>query len=128
MPLSSGQDFIVHNVPALMSRQVTRPADDDPNKWIKDESWYESVRETLFHLFSFFQNQALLHRKIVARPSDVDAVILRLSDFTDEGQAFVMSQVPHKWLTSFDRPGSKKQRSDISYLERELEKRRSATN
>lgn len=126
MSVSGEQDFVVHNMPAMMSRQVKRQADTDPNKWIVDESWHESVRETYFHLFLFLQDYGLVRRKIVSRPSDVDAVILRLSDFTDEGRAFVMAQVPHKWLASFDRPGSRKLRSDVSYLERELKKQRSA--
>jgi hypothetical protein len=124
MPVGADQKFVVFNMPTMMGRKVTRPSEIDATKWIKDESWYASVREKMYYLFTFFQDYGLLHRKVVYAPSDVDTVILRLSDFTDEGQAFVLSQAPDRWLGSFDRPASKKKRSDTSYLVRELYRQR----
>lgn len=120
------KDFNVHNMPAMLARTVTRPDERDPSKWVRDEAWYESVREMYFHLFMFFQDHSLLTKRVVESRKDVDLVVLRFSDFTVEGKAFVMSKAPHKWLGSFDRPGSKKKLSDVSSLEKHLSKLRAS--
>jgi hypothetical protein len=126
MSVSSTKDFVVYDMPKMLGRKVTRPSEIEPTKWVTDESWYESVRDKSYHLFMFFQNNGLLLRPVVSNPRDVDRVVLRLDDFTDEGKGFIMSQAPDKWLASFDRPGSRKQNSDVRYLEQKLKQLRSA--
>ena len=103
-----------------MGREVTRPDERNPSKWIRDEIWYESVRRQFFALFQFYQDHRLLKVPVVRELGDTDRVLLRFSDFTREGQAFVMSQAPDRWLASFDRPGSKKAFDDVRYLEKQL--------
>jgi hypothetical protein len=117
-------DYIVYNMPAMLGRAVTCPDPSDPNKWIRDESWYNSVRRTFFALFKFFQAHGLLKSAVVSDIATTDQVILRLSDFTSEGQAFLKTGADDRWLASFDRPGSKKQRDNVSYLEKQLQKMR----
>jgi hypothetical protein len=117
-------DYVIYNMPAMLGRSVTCPDPNDPNKWIRDEGWYDSVRMTFFALFRFFQDQKLLRSAVVEELSDTDAVVLRLSDLTPEGRTFVQSGADDRWLASFDRPGSKKQRDDVSYLEKQLQKMR----
>ena len=117
-------DYVIYNMPTMLGRSVTCPDPNDQNKWIRDERWYDSVRLQYFALFKFFQDQELLRAPFVAKLSDTDSVVLRFSDLTPEGQAFVKSGADDRWLASFDRPGSKKQRDDVSYLEKQLQKMR----
>src|ERR1041385_6908228 len=110
------KDFSVYDMPSMLSRRVTKPDVNDPNKWVRDESWYDSVLRKSFVLFKFFQDNGLLKRIVVDQLSDTEKVVLRFSDFTPDGQALIMSQAPDKWDASFDRPGSKKNYEDVSYL------------
>ncbi|HEY2033151.1 MAG TPA: hypothetical protein VGH02_05650 [Rhizomicrobium sp.] len=111
-------------MPALLGVEATRPDPNAPEMRIKDESWYAAAREMSYYLFRFFQDNELLRRRVVESLTDVDKVILMFSDFTPEGQDFIMSQAAERWKASFDRPGSKKAIWDVSYLERELQKSR----
>lgn len=118
------KDFAVHDMPSMMNTKVTRPDERDPDQWVRDEVWYQSIRQMFFALFKFYQNHGLLKAPAVEELGDTDKVVLRFSDFTPEGQAFVMSQAPDRWLASFDRPGSKKSPDDVRYLEKQLDKLR----
>jgi hypothetical protein len=120
----SVRDFDVYDLPAMLKVEATTIDPDDPARRIRDESWYQHVREKSYYLFKFFQGHGLLRHRVVEEFADVDGVILKFSDFTPEGQRFVMSQAPDRWQGSFDRPGSKKLPSNVSYLERQLKKMR----
>jgi hypothetical protein len=118
--MTNPTDFIVYDMPVMLSRRVTRLDPVDPSKSVRDESWYESVRQKMSTLFSFFEKKGLLRDS--GSLAAVQDVVLRFSDFSDRGQRFIMSQAPDKWLASFDRPGSKKKPTDVSYLEKQLAK------
>lgn len=121
----SAQDFNVYNMPEMLGRVVQKQDSNHPEKLIRDESWYRVTRETFFYLFKFLQDKELARRKLVTAMEDVDSVVLRFSDLTVEGQAFVKSRADERWFSSLDRSGSKKKPFDVSYLEKQLEKLRS---
>lgn len=113
-------DFIVYNMPQMLKRQVMKWDSSDPPNRERDDNWYMSVREKMSKLFEFFETHSLL--LLPERLPQVDQVVLRFSDFSTLGQKFLKSGVPDKWLGSFDRPGSKKKPSDVTYLEKQLAK------
>jgi hypothetical protein len=115
---SNSNDFIVYDMPSMLNRRVTRQDTDDPNKWISDEAWYESVRKKMSTLFAFYKEHGLLRDPSALR--ETDHVILRISDFSEVGRKFLMTTAADKWLASFDKPGSTKDLNDITYLERQL--------
>ena len=116
------KDFNVYNMPGILAREVQRQDPADASKWIRDEQWYSSTRETFYNLFRFFQERQLVVRQLVESPDDVDKVVLKFSELTPRGQAFVKSRADERWLMSFDRPGSKKVPSDWTYLDKQLQK------
>jgi hypothetical protein len=124
----AADDYNMYNMPALLSTSVTCPDPKDPNKWIRDESWYVSIRQMYFALFKFFQDHGLSNALAVRELADTDKVVLKFSDFTPEGQAFVKSGADDRWLASFDRPGSKKSWDDVRYLEKQLAKLREGSS
>ena len=113
-------DFKLYNVPAAMQRSVLKQDPADTTRWVRDEDWYAETRETYWELFAFMQDQNLLHRVVVTSPLDVDDVVMHWSDLTETGQAFVRTNAIDRWLRSFDRPGSKKKRSDVTMLSKAL--------
>src|SRR5689334_9103337 len=97
---------------------------NDPSRKTQDRCWHNRYKETSYYLFKFFQDNGLLRRRVVKNSADVESVILKFSDFTPEGQKYLMSQAPDRWKGSFDRPGSKKLPSNVTYLEKQLKKMR----
>lgn len=116
------KDFNVFNVPLMLSRVVEKR--DENGTWVRDESWYENIRKIYFSLFEFLQGEGLLHRSLVASLPDVDSVVVKLSDLTDLGKKFIKAGIASKWMTSFDRPNSKKNFSNTDYLRKNLLKLR----
>lgn len=115
---SESKDFIVYDMPGMLNRRVTKQDPDDPAKWISDETWYESVRQRMSTLFAFYRERGLLRDPSALQ--DTDHVVLRISDFSEIGRKFLMTTASEKWLASFDKPGSKKDVTDITYLDRQL--------
>ena len=111
-------DFIVYDMPGMLGGRVVKRDPSDPSKWVRDESWYESVRQQMSTLFAFHVRNGLLRNP--APLPDVEKVVLRMSDFSELGQRFVRTCAADKWLASFDRPGSKKDRTNTAYLEKQL--------
>ena len=114
---TAADDFVVYNVPALMSRKVTK-LDPATGAWIPDDTWYKSTRTMMEALVRFFERNGLL-----VSPGPLPAienVALRLSGFTERGQRFVKSGAVEKWMAAFDRSGSRKARDDVAYLEKKL--------
>jgi hypothetical protein len=117
-------DFKAYNIPAMLKVEVVTIDPNNPSRETRDESWYQHLRETSYYLFKFFQDNGLLHRRVMENFADVDNVILKFSDFTPEGQRFYKLRAPDRWESSFNRPGSKKLLSNVSYLEKQLKKMR----
>lgn len=117
-------DYKLYDMPSLLGRTVKKVNPEDESNWIRDDGWYEAVRAKYFALFRFLQDKDLIGRKLVSIEADVDGVVVKASDLTDEGRLFIASGADERWLKSFDRPGSKKKSFDTSYLERELAKQR----
>jgi hypothetical protein len=120
----NAKDFTVYDVPAMMKVEVVRVDPNNPSHKTQDSGWHHRYRERSFHLFKFFQDNGLLRRRVVENFADVENVILKFSDFTTEGQKYLRSQAPDRWKGSFDRPGSKKLPSNVTYLEKQLKKMR----
>ena len=115
-------DFKRFNMPALLSRQVKKVDPVDPTKWVRDKDWYQEIREKYFYLFRFLEENELSKRPLPRRVEDVDEVVVFDSDLTDVGRALLKSGAVERWLKSFDKPGSKKQWANVSYLIEALRK------
>lgn len=118
--MNEKNNFIVYHMPGMLGTVVTMPDPIDSAKRIRDEAWYEDTRQKMSVLFNFFKEKDLLRKDFVL-PA-IDEVVLRIDDFSELGRKFVMSQAPDNWLASFDRPGSKKAITDVTYLAKKLEK------
>jgi hypothetical protein len=116
--MNPANDFVVYNMPGILSRRATKLDPLNPSKWIPDEDWEGSVRIEFSALFDFYVRQGLLTRP--APLPEVAKVVLRMSDFSDLGQRFIKTEAPDKWLAASDRPGSKKDPTDVAYLEERL--------
>ncbi|HEY3654735.1 MAG TPA: hypothetical protein VGL34_07075 [Steroidobacteraceae bacterium] len=116
--MSESKDFVVYNMPGMLSRRVTRQDPIDPKNRVPDESWYNSVCEKMAVLFAFYTKHSLIGDPRLLR--DVDKVVVKFSDFSSLGQKFIMSGASDRWLAAFDRPGSQKELSDVRYLEKQL--------
>lgn len=115
---SDSKDFIVYDMPSMLNRRVTKQDPNDAAKWITDVTWYESVRQKMSTLFAFYRQRGLLRDPSALQ--ETDNVVLRFSDFSEIGRKFLMTTASDKWLASFDKPGSKKDLRDVTYLERQL--------
>jgi hypothetical protein len=117
-------DYSVINMPSMMSRNVLVQDPNNPDNWVRDEAWYEATRATYAALLDFFKSNNLL--KVDVETPRIDDVVLKLSDLNEEGQQLVKSGADDRWLASFDRPGSTKSPSDVSALEKALQRLRAA--
>jgi hypothetical protein len=120
--VTKAKDFIAFNVPGMLSRKVTIYDNADPTIGRRDDGWYERVATRYRAVSEFFATNELLRNP--EKLPTADQMVLRLSDFTALGQEFVMSGAADRWLASFDRPGSKKKLTDVTYLEKQLLKLR----
>lgn len=118
--MTENKNFVVYHMPGMLDRVVTKPDPNNPAGRIRDDEWYESTRQKMYALFEFFKRNDLIAGNVVLTP--LEEVVLRINDFSGLGQKFIMSQAPDKWLASFDRPGSKKDNADVTYLEKQLAK------
>ena len=113
-------DYTVLDMPTHLGRTVLVQDSNDETKWVRDDKWYEETRVVFRSLYDFFILNNLLVR---ANPTlTIDELVLRFSDFTPVGQQLLKSGAVDNWLESFDRPGSKKARTDVRYLEKALRK------
>ena len=102
-------DFVYLNVPALLSR-YENPSPD----------WEDKVRSLARTQISFFYENQLVSSGSKALSVPIDLAILKFSDFTAEGAAFVRSQAVERWLTACDRKGTVDAYKDGSGLIRRL--------
>lgn len=115
-------DYILYNMPAMLSRSVKRQDPSDPDRWVRDNDWYREIQQMYFSLFSFLQSHDLVSRQLVGNYDDAATVIVRASELTDLGRTFIKSGIADRWLKAFDRPSSRRDFTDISYLKKALEK------
>jgi hypothetical protein len=112
----SHSDFTYLNIPALLGRKAWLAVGAEKEGLTEDLTWRERFAARLFNLVLFFRNNGLLKIDV---PQDISNFVLRFSDFTEEGQRFIKSGAPDKWLASFDRDPTKSS-EDVSYLTRRL--------
>ena len=116
-------DFSIVDMPSLMKVTVRKESPDDPDKFVEDDgSWHRDVRITYSSLLKFFEDNKLLINPVTT--TNIDEVVINLSDLSEIGQKLVWAQSIDRWLASFDRPGSKKAPDDVRYLEKALKKLR----
>lgn len=111
-------DYKLIDVPSMLSRDVRKRDPTNPSRWVKDETWYENIRQIYTTLVRFFLDHELL--KNAVNTSSIDSVVIMFSDLNDAGKLLVKSGADERWLNSFDRVGSKKEFSDVRYLEKAL--------
>ena len=114
------QDYKVIDMPSMMARVVTTRSSFNNDEWAADINWYRQIKEIYRNLLQFLKENDLLRINLSDNP--IEDVVIRFSDLTKEGQAFVRSGADEKWLASFDRHGSKKPPTDVSSLRRALSK------
>lgn len=107
-------DFVYLDVPGLQQR------------FGHDPGWRRTISQCTTTQVEFFKSHELLRKDAAAWSVTVENAIIRFSDFTPEGQGFIMSQAVEKWLASCDRKKDPAAYSDPSGLERRLKKFREA--
>jgi hypothetical protein len=109
--VSNDQDFIYLNVPGLLHRYGSQSSD-----------WRSVIlAHTKTQLTAFVRNGLIKDSAQALRVPHEDAVV-RFSDFTPEGQAFLKTGAVDKWLAACDRKKVLAAYEDIAALEKRLEK------
>ena len=85
-------DFIALNVPGLLSR-YENPTD----------TWQATVLAFTKTQLDLFKAYGLIKDSAQALSAPLDKVVIRFSDYTEKGQAFVKTGAVDKWLASCDR-------------------------
>lgn len=106
------------DLPGLLSRVVKRQDPTDKTRWIRDESWYASVKAKYNSLFKFLSDNSLLNKHFDL--SEIDRLVITEGDLTPLGVKLFSSGAVDRWFSSFDRPSSKKLSTNVRYLERQL--------
>ena len=105
----SDLDYISLNVPGLLARYVN-PSPD----------WRAKVMAFSKTQLDLFRKHKLIREDAEALHTPVEQVVVRFSDYTPEGQAFVRSGAVDKWLAACDRKGSLQAYEDSAPLERRI--------
>jgi hypothetical protein len=123
MPMTnSNTDYTVIDMRTHLSRSALVQDPYDSSRWIKDDEWYERQKTIYSALYRFFREHGLL--KDVLQETAIEDLIVKYSDFTDEGKRFLKSGGMDNWLASFDRRSSDTPVEDTSLLARHLRKLR----
>lgn len=115
--MSMNLDYKAMDMPTHLSRSVLRQDPNDYTKWVKDEEWYKRTKIVHKTLLNFYIEHGLLERYVEC---PLENVVLMFSDFTNDGRKLLKSGAVDRWLSSFDRPGSRKNLDDTSILDRSL--------
>lgn len=107
------------DMPTMLSREVKVQRPDDPNEWVRDDSWYEQIRSIYSSFVRFLHDNSLIKNPNVYYS---DELVLFISDLNEDGRALIQSGADERWLDAFDRPGGGPPPSDTSILERALQK------
>jgi hypothetical protein len=113
-------DYKVIDMPSTMSTEVKMLSSGSDKLWVRDDGWYDQVRDIYSNLIKFLAEKNLVTSNIDL--SLVDEAVIMFSDLTEVGQALVLSGATDNWLGSFDRPGTNKSPSNIDSLVRALKK------
>ena len=109
-------DFIFLNVPGLLSRYG-----------VSDDGYPDGGRRALIFTYTntqieFFRNEGLLLPNSEVMTVPIEEAVVKYSDFTDEGQKFIMTSATDKWLSSCDKKGDLASYQDPSGLIKRLNK------
>lgn len=113
------KDFVYLNIPSSLDRKVWIKLPGEDGGPLLDTTWNERNARQLRSLVEFFRDNGLLKAGVIKDGADIMSLVLRFSDFTEEGQRFIMIDAPGKWRASFDRNPDKSD-SDVTYLIRKL--------
>lgn len=105
----SDLDYISLNVPGLLARYVN-PSPD----------WRAKVVALSKTQLDLFRKHNLIRHDADALRAGVEQAVVRFSDYTPEGQAFVRTGAVDKWLAACDRKGSLQAYEDPMPLERRI--------
>jgi hypothetical protein len=105
----SDLDYISLNVPRLLSHFVNPTPD-----------WHAKVVALATTQLRLFHKHSLIRHDAEALRLPIEKAVVRFSDYTPEGQAFVRSGAVEKWLTACDRKGSVEAYEDPALLERRI--------
>lgn len=103
--MSAAIDFAIVDLPAMLAREV-RDFNADGTERPYDGSWHRAVAQVEFTLAEFLSAKGLVDPGVVIERRD--DLVIRFSQLTKLGQAFVMSQATERWRGSLDRrkPGA----------------------
>ena len=104
-------DFIYLNVPGLL-RRYTNPS---PN-------WHDIVCAHSNTQLRIFQQNSLINPNADALKVPINEAVVRFSDLTAVGQAFVKSGAIERWLSACDRKQSVDAYRDGASLQRRFDK------
>lgn len=112
------RDFLYLNVPALLKAEAWIV---QPDGEVEDEEWKRTNERRLYAEALFYHENNLLREE--RNIDDWRGWTLSFSDFTAEGQRFLLADYPDKWHAAWDRNPTKVP-SDVRYLQRKLKKMR----
>jgi len=112
--MSDIQDFIYLDVPGLLRRYGSESPD-----------WRAVLLAFTTTELTVFIENGLLEQGAQALRVPIEEVEVRFSDFTAEGQAFIMTGAVEKWLAACDRKKTLAAYQDKASLEKRLTKFRS---
>ena len=104
------KDFVFLNVEKFIHRPNASP------------QWQEIARSLTRTQIDFFQDYGLLRPDAPALHSPLEGVIIKFSDFTPEGQQFIMTAATDKWLQACDKKKTLEAYKDPSGLVKRLKK------
>jgi hypothetical protein len=104
-------DFVYLNVPGLLAR-YSNPSTD----------WHRKVKALARTQLAFFVANGLVYPTLAALSGPIESAVVKFSDFTPEGQAFIKSQAVERWLAACDRKGTIDAYQDSSGLASRLSK------
>lgn len=107
----SNVDYISLNVPGLLTH-FSNPSPD----------WRAKVLALATTQLEIFKKHRLIRDDAEALGMSIEQVVVRFSDYTPAGQAFVSSGAVDKWLAACDRKGSVEAYKDHRLLERRVRK------
>jgi len=86
-------------------------------------NWEQHVFDWTSTVITFLQDNHLLLQQAKAWTDDVADVEIRMSDLTDLGKEFIMSNQIEKWLQSYDKQRNKYESQIVNIDKAKLQKR-----
>lgn len=114
------EDFVYLDIPVSLTRKFSILTDDG---FVADTESPLRLRRLYEALTRFLYGNGLLRK-----PSDIESWetwVLMLSDFSEEGQRFIVADYPGKWMAAHDR-NLNRDVTDVRYMEMRLRQMRSS--